>query len=171
MARISTYQIDTVIHPDDNVIGTDPSNNNATRLFPVSSLATHINLDRAAVWPSSITSGAGATDAAAEREAAVLAFDFARDTDAEYDDDTLTGTLTYPRKIFTHNMNSRNVLVKVYEEQTVNIGVTRAEFILGNTVTAHVEISPAQIVIIDLNRVLVDLGEIRDFTGYVVISG
>ncbi len=42
MARISTYQLDTVIHDDDNVIGTNVGGSGETVLFPVGALTTHI---------------------------------------------------------------------------------------------------------------------------------
>ena len=174
MARISTYEIDTVIHADDNVIGTDPSSNNATRLYPVSSLAAFIRDGYTRIFDSEVSFGQdipanGFLPAAYQTIPEPLTSTVTRP------DVTLRVGLM-PEFTYTHNLNTTSVVVTVFEDvMEYTFTSTDADNPqVGNSYTPRGfqdVTDDVVITIIDNNNVRVDFGLPRPITGRVIIIG
>ena len=171
MARISTYEIDTVIHDDDNIVGTDnrPGGRQETRLFPISALSSFITRDVSSVWPTGLAGDAGD----AEREEAAVEYISTTFSAPIYNGEELATPAKLPREIYEHNLGTLNVIVKVYESSREDIALETDPDLdhIGTFVDAYREFTPLRVVIINENEVLVDFGSIEPFTGFIVILG
>ena len=191
MARISTYIKDNNITREDFVIGSDGDNNNRTSQFSVGALADFIGQD---IELDGLPEGTGRIHTEGVHYAP--GFDSLVGTDPRspssqefytggfYDDGTPDGVFTqpkYPVINIDHNFNTRDVVVFVLENQMVqepettwrNInGVLTPEFKPGvPAVPRLVESFSSAVIIIDDNRVQVDLGNIREINATVVVLG
>ena len=175
MARISTYPIDSSIHMNDNVIGTNQSDGHQseTVLFPVSTLARFIRNGYARIFDAEVSFG---QDIPANGFLPAAYLPSAGNPGPNGYPTTIASPAQEAVFTYQHDLNTRNVIVSVFEnvmEYTFTDTNTQSPQGTNSYVAqGYQDVSEdVDIFIIDENNIRVDFGLPRPITGNVIIIG